>query len=217
MKTLAQFKAESEIFYSENAATYFAPSFSKKMGGTATITFEDDFLSSIKIDKREYYIGRGSKYNSNSMHEHIDLFVSKKEFNERVASRGKRLFDYEKEKNEKRRNLIKFCKLNGITSKLYSEFSETMGVFFDEKFQKEIEKELGVDLTDFFESKGKTYYFANSKIGRLEFFHNHHQSFSFKFVSEEYENKFKKDRDSWVNARYAYLLGNIYNPNLYVC
>ena len=52
-RNLRQIKQECKLFYTENAATYFAKGFSKKMGGTQTITFEDEFLPEIKLDKKE--------------------------------------------------------------------------------------------------------------------------------------------------------------------
>lgn len=216
MKTLKELKKESEQFYTENARTYFAPSFSKKMGGTALIIFEEDFIPAIKIDKREYYSGRGAKYNSPSMHEHLDRFVSKTEFKEKVNSRAKMLFDREKEKKAVAKKLSDFCKLHGLNKTHYSFFSETMGVYFDPNQKKAIEKELCVDLTDFMASTGKTYYFTDSKIGRLCFYHNHQQSFSFTFAENEQE--FVNNRESWNSGRYLFLLkSNPFNMNLYVC
>lgn len=50
MKTLKSITEESRKFYTENAGSYFSKSFTKKMGGTQTITFEDDFLPAIELD-----------------------------------------------------------------------------------------------------------------------------------------------------------------------
>jgi hypothetical protein len=216
MKTLKELKQESVNFYSENAATYFAASFNKKMGGTQIITFENDFLPQIKIDKREYYQGRGAKYNNTSMHEHLEVFVTKVQFNEKVDSRAKMLYAREKELNNRKSELRQFCKKYELNSKNYTQ-KGSCGIYFLFEKQSEIEKELNVDLTDFLNASGKTYFFAESKIGLLMFYHNNRQSYSFDFATEEQKNRFYSERENWVNAPYAHLLGQNNNINLYVC
>jgi hypothetical protein len=216
MKTLKQLKQESAQFYTENAATYFAVSFNKKMGGTQTITFEDNFIEEIKIDKREYYQGRGAKYNSASMHEHINVFISKAYFEEKVNYRAKSFFNRQKEEQLKKKELIQFCQKNGLNEKNYTEKS-SCGIYFDRSKQKEVEAELNVDLSDFFAANGKTYFFAESRIGLVQFYHNNRQSYSFDFTTEERRNEFYANRESWVSAPYAYLVGQTNNQNLFVC
>ena len=217
MNTLKQIRIECEQFYTENAATYFAVSFTKKMGGTQIISFENDFLPVVKIDKREYYTGRGSKYNNISMHEHIDVFVSKKDFNDRVNNRASSIFEQQKENAATNKRMPDFCKKYGLKKSNYSGFSEPMGLFFTLETKNLIEKELNVDLSDFFASTGKTYYFTESKIGLLEFYHNHKQSFSFNFATPEQVEGFDKNRNKWVSAPFAEILGQNDNPNLFVC
>jgi len=216
-RNLRQIKQECKLFYTENAATYFAKGFSKKMGGTQTITFEDEFLPEIKLDKKEYYTGRGAKYNNQSMHEHIDVFVSKKDFNDRVNYRATSIFNQQKENAETNKKMSDFCKKYGLKKSNYNGFSESMGLFFALETKNLIEKELDVDLTEFFNATGKTYYFTKSKIGLLEFYHNHGQSYSFNFTTEEEINEFKVNRDSWIDAPYAHILGQTNNIDLYVC
>jgi len=216
MKTLKSIKQESIKFYSENAGTYFSKSFTKKMGGTQTIVFEDDFLPKIELNKKEYYSGRGAKYNTTSMHEHIDVFVTKKEFNERVNSRAKSIFNQQKQKADSLKKMADFCKLHGLKKSNYSGLYGAE-LFFTFGKKNEVEKELEVDLTDFFNASGKTYYFTSSKIGNLRFYHNHRQSYSFNFTTDEEINKFQKDRESWISAPYAELLGQTENKNLFVC
>ena len=83
--------------------------------------------------------------------------------------------------------------------------------------KNEIESELNVDLSDFFNASGKTYYFAESKIGLLLFYHNHRQSYSFDFTTEEKKSEFYGERKNWTSAPYAHLLGQNDNINLFVC
>ena len=217
MKTLKSLKEESRKFYTENAGTYFSKSFNKKMGGTQTITFEDNFIEPIEIDKREYYTGRGAKYNSDSMHEHINVFVSKKDFEMKVNLRAIEIFSYEKTQSEAKTVLNNFCKEKGLNVKNYSAFYNNTA-FFEREKRTEIEKELNVNLDDFFSAVGKTYFFAETKIGLLMFYHNHHQSYSFDMVSEEKRQEFLNERENWINAPYAEEVGNkAENLNLYVC
>lgn len=186
------------------------------MGGTQTITFEDDFLPSIELDKREYYTGRGAKYNSNSMHEHIDVFVTKKAFDSKVKIRANEIFTYEKTQAEAKKVLKNFCKENDLNIKNYSAFYNGTAFFEDDK-KSEIENELNIDLTEFFNAGGKTYFFAETKLGLLMFYHNHRQSYSFEIVTEEKRQEFANNRESWVNAPYASEVGQTENENLYVC
>lgn len=217
MKTLKKLTEESKAFYTENAKTYFSRSYSKKMRGTQTITFENDFIPKIELDDREYYQGRGAKYNTNSMHEHIDTFVTFQEFTEKVKMRAKNLFEREKDKVTKRKKLREVCKINGLEVKNYTAVFGENGLFFEHSKQVEIEKELNVSLDDFFNATGKTYFFAESKIGLVLFYHNHRQSYSFEFTTKERYNEFQKNREDWISAPFAETLGQNTNPNLFVC
>lgn len=214
MKTLKSIQAESILFYTTNAADYFSKSFSKKMGGTQKITFEDNFIEPIEIDKKEYYTGKGAKYNNDSIHEHLDVFVTKAEFDAKVNYRSSEIFNREKEKSQEKKALKNFCQYHNLNVKNYDGFSSGF-VFF--KDRNEVEKELNVDLSEFFEASGKTYFFADSKIGLLMFYHNHRQSFGFEIVNEEKRQEFLNDRQNWVNAPYAREVGQTENKNLFVC
>jgi hypothetical protein len=216
MKTLKKFREESELFYKENAATYFAASYSKKMGGTQTITFEDNFLPEIKLDDRLYYAGRGARYNNNKMHEHIKVFISKKVFYQKVNDRANCFYKRQLELAVQAKQLSEFCKQNNIDAKNYSSLVNN-SIFFKIEKKSKIEKELNVDLSDFFNASGKTYFFAETKIGLLEFYHNHRQSYSFNIVTQERVNEFKQNRKSWINAPFAADLGQTDNENLFVC
>jgi hypothetical protein len=216
MKTLKQLKQESIEFYTANAATYFAASFNKKMAGTQVIRFEGDFLPQVKIDKREYYSGRGAKYNTCSMHEHIDVCILRSVFDEKVNSRAKMLFERQKENIRANKQIKYFCKVHKLNASNYNG-SGISGLYFSFSKKSEIEKELGIDLTEFFNATGKTYFFAESKIGLLLFYHNHRQSYSFSIVTEEKRAEFSSNRKSWVSAPYAGVLGQTENIDLYVC
>jgi len=217
MKTLKKLKQESVIFYTENAAIYFAQGFSKKMGGVETITFENNFLSSIEIDKRIYYQGRGTKYNTLSIHEYVDTFVTKSEFDAKVDSRVKCIFERQKELVKEKKELNIYCQNKKINVENYSSFNGDTVVYFEKKNKQSVEADLEVSLDDFFNSTGKTYLFQESRIGLLRFYHNHNQSYSFETVSESKKLEFESNRESWVTAPYAAILGQNGNINLYVC
>lgn len=221
MKTLKEFTQESKAFYTENASTYFSKSYNKKMGGTQSISFEDNFIPTIELDDREFYQGRRAKYNNASMHEHITVFVTLQEFNDKVNYRAKMLYQREKDKTIERREFRDFCKLHQISASNFTSVVKDTncikGLYFDRSKQKDIEKELNVNLDDFFYATGKTYYFAETTIGFVLFFHNHQQSYSFEFVSNDRFDEFQNNRERWVSAPYADILGQNTNPNLLVC
>ena len=99
------------------------------------------------------------------------------------------LFERQKEEKNKANELIKLCSYFGLNSKLFSGISENF-LFFDKAKKSEIEKELNVNLSEFFATSGKTYFFAESNIGLLMFYHNHHQSYGFEKVVEEKRKEF---------------------------
>lgn len=207
MKTLKSLKEESRNFYTEKAADYFSKSFTKKMGGTQRITFEDNFLPIIELDKREYYTGRGAKYNTNSMHEHVDVFVAKKDFEGKVNVRAHNIFDRLKAEKAEKQALTNFCNENSLNVKNYDGISDKF-VFFKSDKKNEIEKELNVDLSEFFGTGYKTYFYAESKIGLIRFYHNHHQSYGFEKTTDEERQKFHAD---WFSVGYECPnIGNLY-------
>ena len=91
MKTLKTFVQESLQFYQEHPEC-FKHSYSKRMGGTQTVVIEG--LGEYYFDDRNYYSGRGKKYNNDFIHEHLgNIQVTKAEFDERVQSRAKSLYN----------------------------------------------------------------------------------------------------------------------------
>ena len=94
MKTLKTFVQESLQFYQEHPEC-FKHSYSKRMGGTQTVVIEG--LGEYYFDDRNYYSGRGKKYNNDFIHEHLgNIQVTKAEFDERVQSRAKSLYNMQK-------------------------------------------------------------------------------------------------------------------------
>lgn len=65
------------------------------MGGTQTVVIEG--LGEYYFDDRDYYSGRGKKYNNDFIHEHLgNIQVTKAEFDERVQTRAKSLYNMQK-------------------------------------------------------------------------------------------------------------------------
>lgn len=62
----------------ESLATYFKESYSVKMGGTQTVEFPCG--TKFFFDDKEYYSGRGAKYNSSINHQNLGfVLVTKKQ------------------------------------------------------------------------------------------------------------------------------------------
>ena len=217
MKTLKAFRKEATQFYTENASVYFAASYNKKMGGTQTIVFENGFLPTIEKNDKEFYSGRGAKYNNASMHEHINVLVTLEMFNEKVNTRAQLFFDRQKEEKLNRQRLTSFCKANGLNKNNYTDVTGGNCVYFERENKNAIELELNVNLEDFFNATGKTYYFSETRLGWLQFFHNRRQSYSFNIVTLEDKLKFDNERESWISAPYAADLGQTDNDKLFVC
>ncbi len=173
-------------------------------------------MPKIIVDERKYYEGRGAKYNKASMHENVNTFVTKNEFNMYVKKVAKRHFEHQKTLIKERKDIRELCKKFNLNPKHYI-YSTIDGLFFTAEKKEIIETELNINLTEFFAATGKTYFFVETRIGILQFYHNNRQSYSFHLSSIEERSKFYQNREDWVTAPYAHLLGQTNNINLFVC
>lgn len=98
MKTLKQFK--SEVTAGE-VLNNIARSYNAKMGGTRELIVNGEQL--IKQDDREYYSGRGARYNSNINHDIQVYNLTQKEYDAEVAKVAQRKYDIQKHKQITRR------------------------------------------------------------------------------------------------------------------
>jgi hypothetical protein len=222
-------KAQEKI---NQALSYFKKSYSCKMGGTQTVILPNG--KSQYFDDREYYSGRGAKYNSKINHHIIgDVKVTRKEYSDFL----KMLMDREERRAinlQKRKELsaqIETAKENGIyaisqagenSRHFYIELSEeeAEGRFFD---ADRLANTLDIRLEDaqLLYSEGKTYVFAQQiKTGKIiELYHPslscNALSISFSYPSQERIEEF--EHEEWVNAPYSAILGQTERKNHFVC
>lgn len=190
MKTLKTFVQESILFYQEHPEC-FKHSYSKRMGGTQTVVIEG--LGEYYFDDRDYYSGRGKKYNNDFIHEHLgNIQVTKAEFDERVQTRAKSLYNMQKSRIQAAREY----------RKSYNQAAEKIG---RERLDEGLE--LVKSFTD------KTYLFIDNVMLYKAYKSEH---VPIEIVSDEYRNGF--NWDEWYSAPYAADLGMTPdNKNLFIC
>lgn len=190
MKTLKTFIQESIQFYKEHPE-YFKHSYSRRMGGTQTVVIEG--LGEYYFDDRDYYSGRGKKYNNDSIHEHLgSILITKAEFDDKVQTRAKSLYNMQKSRIQAAR-----------------EYSKSYNLAVGEVGKKRLDE--GLELVRSFIDK--TYLFIDNvllyKAYKSEYI-------SIEIVTDEYRNGF--NWDEWYSAPYAADLGMTPdNKNLFIC
>ena len=161
------------------------------MGGTQTVVIEG--LGEYYFDDRDYYSGRGKKYNNDSIHEHLgNILITKTEFDDRVKTRAKSLYNIQKSRIQAAREYRKAYNLavEKVGKKRLDEGLELVRSFID-----------------------KTYLFIDNvllyKAYKSEYI-------SIEIVTDEYRNGF--NWAEWYSAPYAADLGMTPdNKNLFIC
>lgn len=221
----------SEI--TEAAFNFFKKSYAYKMGGTQTVILPNG--KSHTFDEREYYSGRGAKYNSSIKHDALgEVKVSRKDYSafikmmkEREANR--KAWAIEAEATSAR---IEEAKTKGIyTIKQathgegkYIELSEkeSEGRYFDAD-RLAATLDISVEDAELLNSRGKTYVFAKqlSTGKKIELYHPslscNSLSIWFDYASDEKVKEFESERENWTNAPYAHIVGQTDNANHFVC
>ena len=221
----------SEI--TEAAFRNFKVPYRYKMGGTQTVILPNG--KSKHFDDREYYSGRGAKYNSGIKHDAIgEVKVSRKQYieflkllKEREANRKAWAIEAEatsariEEAKTKGIYTIKDAKHGGGK---YIELSniESDGKYFDaERLAATLD--ISVEDAQLLRSRGKTYVFAKQlNTGKtIELYHPalscNPLSIWFDYVSEDKVKEFNSQREDWVNAPYSHLVGQTSAANHFVC
>ena len=172
MKPVQQFDAKF--------ASFFKKGYSKKMGGTQTIVLPNG--QSFFFDDRQYYSGRGSKYNNDNMHEQLgDILVTQKEVKElsaRLKEREKNIKKAQKERKERER-VIKAAEKKGIYELTKCEYGTFVELSDNERLTntfdaKRLAKTLKISVEDaeLLKSEGKTYVYAKTQDGNvIELYH----------------------------------------------
>lgn len=222
-------KVNNKSNVNEAFAAKFKKCYCYKMGGTQTIILPNGQI--FRFDDRDYYSGRGAKYNSSINHHTIgDVIVSKREFNTQL-----------RKEVEQRKSVKAFRKSEVEKIERYAEFKEkgiyelkeypygTFVILSDDEsalktFDAErLAKTLDISITDaeLLSSRGKTYVFAKQKSSGkiIELYHSslscNNLSISVDYPSAEYIAKF--NHSEWASAPYAGLLGQTGNVNHFVC
>ena len=161
-------------------AKKFKKSYAYKMGGTQTIILNEQ---KFEFNDKEFYSGRGAKYNSSIKHDLIgNVSVSKKEIKEAVkedrarAQRIKICLAKEKERITR----IEAAKRDGVYSLMQCESGQYVELASDEQVSKTFDatrlaNTLKISIEDslLLNSEGKTYVFAKNENGlTYELYHS---------------------------------------------
>lgn len=208
----------------------FKQDYAYTMGGTQTIILPNG--KSKNFDDREYYQGRGTKYNKNIKHDiKGDIIVSRKqyaEFMKMVKAGEKRRLELKKERIKEESDR-KDCLNRGVYNIINRGDDSFIDLSRDEyennTFDAErLAKTLDISIADckLLFSQGKTYVFAKNKNGQtVNLYHAdlscNNLSIVFDIDNGETHEKFMKDRENWVNAPFAGLVGQTENTNHFVC
>jgi len=208
----------------DKAFNYFKQSYSYRMGGTQTIVLPNG--NERYFDDRDYYQGKGERYNSSINHdEKGTIKVSRKDYSAFIG----KLREIEKATKErrlatiKRNKRIESAKSIGIYTILggYIELSEEESNrrYFD---SERLAKTLKIDVkdADLLNSRGKTYVFAKSEDGNTyELYHSSLEcnalNIYVSMATEERINSF--DSKEYQNAQFAGMVGQTRNSNHFVC
>jgi antirestriction protein len=214
--------------FTQEFAKRFKRSYAYKMGGTQTIVLPNG--QEFQFNDREYYSGRGSKYNNSVKHDALGrIEVTKKQVAEarkEDRERAKRMKELEAERKAKAQRIeaAKSAGVYNIEKKEYGTFvelsdEESTGRYFD---TERLARTLNISVADaeLLKSEGKTYVFAKTAHGKiLELYHStlscNYLSISVEEVSEERLKEF--NHDEWANAPFAGLLGQTESRNHFVC
>lgn len=205
-------------------AKKFKKDYSYKMGGTQTVIMPNG--ERFYFDDRDYYSGRGSKYNRSIKHDHIgDVIIT----DEQVAEMQAKIDEYEKHvawvatQNAEKAAKIEAAKANGVylIQNGYVELSD------EESYTRTFDAErlantLGISVEDanLLRSRGKTYVFAKSNDGNTyQLYHPNTQlnylSIHVEVVTPEHIAQF--NHEEWASAPFAHEVGQTENKNHFVC
>lgn len=214
----------------ENQAKNFKRSYAYKMGGSQTLIFPNG--QTFYFNDKEYYSGRGVKYNKSINHDEIgEVIISKKE----VSNFFKKEREWLKIKaatlkaNKERLKSIETAAKDGIYNIVSSDHGAYVELSDDEASRQyfDIERlantlDISVNDARLLTAKGKTYVFAKQSNGSIIMLYHASLSCNSLSISVDYnaEDRFKEfseERASWVNAPYADLVGQTENLNHFVC
>lgn len=211
------------------AFRYFKKPYAYKMGGTQTVILPNG--KSKIFDNREYYSGRGAKYNNSIKHDSIgDVKVSKEEYKKFLAM----LKDREQQARVRQMEIVEKAKkykafqekgLYGVeeghgTKYIVLSQEEENECYFD---AYRLARTLKIKVSDalLLNSKGKTYVFAKNEGGKtMMLYHSSIFAGNSLFISiSEPDEEFIKsfNHSEWANAPYSSEVGMTEKSNHFVC
>lgn len=213
------------LVINEDLAKKFKKSYSVKMGGTQTIQFPCG--SQFYFDDKQYYSGRGAKYNNSIKHQDLGLIlVSKKDLKkyiDELNEQNKYWRELKKEETAKNKRILQ-AKKQGIYSISKDNFIELS----DFEYQNNIfdiqrlaaTLKISIKDAELLKSYGKTYVFAKSEDGNVyELYHSdlscNNLSIYVGVATPERIAEFKPAE--WQNHPFGYLVGQTKNENHFVC
>lgn len=205
--------------------TYFKKEYLYKMGGTQTIALPNG--QSFDFDDREYYSGRGAKYNSSIRHdrkgiisipvEHYNETVrykkeQKKEFKARQAEKRA---EQREAKEAKKQGLYALKEKHGMTFVLLSEEESRSRTFDAERLARTLN--ISVEDALLLNSRGKTYVYAKTTDGKtLMLYHASLDWNELSITVDQVDNQ-PENWEEWHSAPYAARLGQSDSRNHFVC
>lgn len=221
---------KTNITFDEKFASVFKKDYRYSMGGTQTVVLPNG--QSFFFDDRQYYKGRGEKYNSTIRHDIIgDVLVTKKQVNERLKiERQYRISNKKAEimRKKKQKRIEQFAKkgLYNIITEEYGTFVElsdyeAMNKTFDAKRLANTLK-ISVEDAELLKSTGKTYVYAKTADEEvIELYHSdldcNYLCISIQKKAQQLFEEKLNQRADWVNAQFAELVGQTDNRNHFVC
>ena len=210
-------------------AARFKKSYSKKMGGTQTVIMPNG--QSFDFNDKEYYSGRGAKFNSASMHDIIgNVVVTKEQVKNALKAdkdKAKAIALRTKERQLTEKRIAKAAK-QGVYTLKASEHGGSMVELSEDESQnqyfsiKRLCATLKISEEDakLLNSKGKTYVFAKSEDGNI--YELYHASLSCNnlniWVSVATPERIAQFAPKeWQSQPFAAMLGQTQNLNHFVC
>lgn len=210
-------------------AAKFKSSYDYTMGGSQTLVFPNG--QEFTFNDKEYYSGRGAKYNSAIKHDEKGVInIPKKAVaaflkSEKEKAQVIKKYLAEKKAAEKLYNENKMAGIYGITENNESfhinlSAEEAEGRFFD---AERLAATLNISVNDAYllNSRGKTYVFAkeNNSDRILELYHANLSCNRLSiWVSYPTADRLKEfNHEEWASAPYADQVGMTENKNHFVC
>lgn len=210
----------------EELAKKFKKSYSYKMGGKQTIKFPCG--AKFEFDDREFYSGRGSKFNNRIKHQDLGIIeVTKKELRtyvQELNARKKAQKEALKVEKEKLSRISKAEKegIYTIDSEGFLELSdkEIFGKTFDANRLANTLK-ISVEDAELLNSIGKTYVFAKSTDGKIyQLYHSSltaGNNLNIYIEKIEIEKVLEFPKEWGIHGIYAHLEGQTNKENHFVC